>query len=116
MAELKKHFYWLDWMRFIAAFMVVVCHSRGYNWVDWGSLPRVDHTALIRWFFAVTRAGLEWVVVFFVLSGFLVGGGVIRRSLDRTFDVRLFAIDNIANLGSADPRPRPLPYCRGLLQ
>jgi peptidoglycan/LPS O-acetylase OafA/YrhL len=32
----KKHFYWLDWMRFIAAFMVVICHSRGYNWVEGG--------------------------------------------------------------------------------
>ena len=96
--ENKKHFYWLDWMRFIAAFLVVICHSRGYNWVEWGSLAHVDQTPLIKLFFAGTRAGLEWVIVFFVLSGFLVGGGVISRCLKGTFDLRLFAIDRISRI------------------
>jgi peptidoglycan/LPS O-acetylase OafA/YrhL len=94
----NKHFYWLDWMRFIAAFMVVICHSRGYNWVEWGSLAHADQTPLIKSFFAATRAGLEWVIVFFVLSGFLVGGGVISRCLKGTFDLRLFAIDRISRI------------------
>jgi peptidoglycan/LPS O-acetylase OafA/YrhL len=94
----KKHFYWLDWMRFIAAFMVVVCHSRVYNWVEWGSLAKLDQTPVIKLFFASTRAGLEWVVVFFVLSGFLVGGGVISRCLKGVFDFRLFAIDRVSRI------------------
>jgi len=93
-----KHFYWLDWMRFIAAFMVVVCHARGYHWVDFGSLPKSEQTFPIKVFFALTRAGLEWVVVFFVLSGFLVGGGVIRRTLDRSFDFSSFAIDRVSRI------------------
>lgn len=96
--ENKKHFYWLDWMRFIAAFMVVICHSRGYNWVEWGSLQKIDQTPLIKLFFASTRAGLEWVIVFFVLSGFLVGGGVISRCLKGAFDLRLFVIDRISRI------------------
>lgn len=96
--ENKKHFYWLDWMRFIAAFMVVICHSRGYNWVEWGSLSHADQTPLIKLFFASTRAGLEWVIVFFVLSGFLVGGGVISRCLKGAFDIRLFAIDRVSRI------------------
>jgi peptidoglycan/LPS O-acetylase OafA/YrhL len=96
--ENKKHFYWLDWMRFIAAFMVVICHSRGYNWVEWGSLSKVDQTTLIKLFFASTRAGLEWVIIFFVLSGFLVGGGVISRCLKGAFDLRLFAIDRVSRI------------------
>ena len=94
----SKHFFWLDWMRFIAAFMVVVCHARGYNWVDFGNLPKSEQIFPIRLFFALTRAGLEWVVVFFVLSGFLVGGGVIRRTLDRTFDFSSFAIDRVSRI------------------
>ena len=95
---LKKHFYWVDWMRFVAAFMVVVCHARGYNWVEWVSLSKVYQTPFIELFFASTRAGLEWVVVFFVLSGFLVGGGVISRCLQGTFDYRLFTIDRISRI------------------
>ena len=96
--EAKKRFFWLDWMRFVAAFMVMVCHSRGYNWVEWGSLPKVDQTPVIKLFFAGTRAGLEWVIVFFVLSGFLVGGGVISKCMRGTFDCRLFAIDRISRI------------------
>lgn len=96
--ESRKHFYWLDWLRFIAAFMVVVCHARGYNWVEWGSLLRMDQTPLIKLFFAGTRAGLEWVIVFFVLSGFLVGGGVISRCLTGDFDLRLFVIDRVSRI------------------
>jgi len=94
----KNHFYWLDWMRFIAAFMVVVCHARGYNWVEWGGLPKVDQTPIIKLFFAATRAGREWVVIFFVLSGFLVGGGVISRCLSGTFNLRLFVIDRFSRI------------------
>lgn len=88
----------MDWMRFIAALMVVVCHSRGYNWVEWGSLSHEAQTPLIKLFFAGTRAGLEWVIVFFVLSGFLVGGGVISRCLKGTFEFRLFIIDRISRI------------------
>ena len=94
----KKHFYWLDWMRFIAAFMVVVCHSRGFNWVEWGALPNAEQTLLLKLFFAGTRAGLEWVVVFFVLSGFLVGGGVINRCLKGTFNLKSYSIDRVSRI------------------
>lgn len=78
--------------------MVVVCHSRGYNWVEWGRLPIADQTLFIKSFFAMTRAGGEWVIVFFVLSGFLVGGGVISRCLKGAFDLRLFAIDRVSRI------------------
>lgn len=82
----------------MAAFMVVVCHARGYNWVELGSLAHADQTPLIKLFFAGTRVGLEWVIVFFVLSGFLVGGGVISRCLKGAFDLRLFAIDRFSRI------------------
>ncbi len=94
----KRHFYWLDWLRFIAALMVVVCHARGYNWVDWGTLDARDHTKAIQLFFAATRMGLEWVNVFFVLSGFLVGGKIIQQSLEKTFDPLSYAIDRVTRI------------------
>jgi len=85
-------------MRFIAAFMVVICHARGYHWVEWGKLPLADQTPLVEVFYAITRPGNEWVVVFFVLSGFLVGGRAMERSLHGSFDLRLFAIDRITRI------------------
>lgn len=95
---MKKHFYWIDWLRFIAAFMVVVCHVRGHHWMDYANLDKASHTFAIKSCFAFTRAGLEWVVVFFVLSGFLVGGGSISKVLERRFNVLNFTIDRATRI------------------
>ena len=95
---MKKHFYWIDWLRFIAAFMVVVCHVRGHHWMDYANLDKGSHTFAIISFFALTRAGLEWVVVFFVLSGFLVGGGVISKVMNHKFDIIQFVIDRFSRI------------------
>ena len=73
----RGHLYWLDWLRFTAALMVVAIHSRGGTWVEWGRLTEASQTKLVAIFFAITRTGSESVLVFFVLSGFLVGGKVI---------------------------------------
>ncbi len=94
----NKHLYWLDWVRFIAAFMVVACHARGYTWVEWNQLDSNDQTKLIEAFFTTTEDGREWVIVFFVLSGFLVGGKLIERSLAHTFDPWVFAVDRITRI------------------
>jgi peptidoglycan/LPS O-acetylase OafA/YrhL len=49
-------------------------------------------------FFALTRAGTEWVLVFFVLSGFLVGGKVIERLGAGTFDLSSYVIDRVTRI------------------
>ena len=94
----SDRFYWLDWLRFTAALMVVACHARGWNWVEWGRLDSGSQTKVGYFFFAVTRAGFEWVIVFFVLSGFLVGGKVLKRVASGTFDWRSYAIDRISRI------------------
>jgi len=78
--------------------MVLACHARGSTWVDWSTLPQESRTAAVKTFYALTRAGLEWVVIFFVLSGFLVGGGTIRKVADRSFQPGWFALDRIARI------------------
>jgi len=93
-----RHFYWLDWVRFIAALMVVACHARGYTWVQWNEIDVKEHTKLSEIFFILTEEGKEWVIVFFVLSGFLVGGKLIERSLAHTFDPRIYALDRITRI------------------
>ena len=89
---------WLDWIRFTAAFMVMACHARGSNWVEWNLLLKADQTWSAKTFFSLTRAGMEWVVVFFVLSGFLVGGGVIRKTAERRFNLPQFAVDRASRI------------------
>lgn len=89
---------WLDWIRFIAAFMVTVAHARCFNWVAWGQLPADEKSIGAKLFYVVTRVGVEWVVIFFVLSGFLVGGGTLRRCLDRKFQLGLFTIDRVSRI------------------
>lgn len=94
----KNHLHWLDWLRFTAALMVVFVHARGGNWVEWGRLEEASRTEATAVFFALTRIGSEWVTVFFVLSGFLVGGKVLERVMAKTFDVRAYAIDRFSRI------------------
>ncbi len=94
----RDHLYWLDWLRFTAALMVVAIHSRGNTWVEWGRLAETSQTKLVAVFFALTRAGAEWVLVFFVLSGFLVGGKVIERLGAGTFNLRDYIIDRFSRI------------------
>lgn len=94
----QGHLYWLDWVRFVAALMVVAIHARGASWVEWGRLAEASQTKLVAVFFALTRAGTEWVLVFFVLSGFLVGGKVIERIGAGTFDLSSYVIDRLTRI------------------
>jgi peptidoglycan/LPS O-acetylase OafA/YrhL len=77
--------------------MVVAIHSRG-QWVEWGRLAEASKTKLAAIFFALTRSGTESVLVFFVLSGFLVGGKVIERLAEGTFDLRSYVIDRVTRI------------------
>lgn len=93
-----RHLPWLDWARFLAAFMVLVVHARGNSFVAFGDLPGSQHTAVIGAFYAFTRLGTEAVMVFFVLSGFLVGGAVIERAAAGTFSAGSYAANRIIRL------------------
>jgi peptidoglycan/LPS O-acetylase OafA/YrhL len=67
----------IDAMRGIAALLVFVGHWRSYFFVDY---PYVKHAnALLTIAYFVTGLGHEAVIIFFVLSGYLVGGSVLRQ-------------------------------------
>lgn len=83
----------LDLLRGLAALMVFLCHVRNTSFVEFGALPAEDKTLVAAVLFGVTRLGHEAVMVFFVLSGFLVGGALIRRLGDGAFDTASYAID-----------------------
>ena len=68
----------LDLLRGLAAVMVCLGHWRNVLFVDYEQQP--SHRILAAGFYALTSCGHQAVVIFFVLSGYLIAGSV-RRSL-----------------------------------
>jgi peptidoglycan/LPS O-acetylase OafA/YrhL len=83
----------LDLLRGMAALVVFFCHVRGASFVEFGALPPTQKTLATAILFALTRVGHEAVMVFFVLSGFLVGGQIIRKIQESRFSITAYAID-----------------------
>ena len=95
-SQIKGHFYWLDALRFIAAFMVLLSHSRNTFFPEYGALPSEQHNILTMAFTMFCRMGHEAVIIFFVLSGFLVGGRGFERIKAGTMNVKSYAIDRFS--------------------
>ena len=83
----------LNLMRAVAAFGVLFFHLRADSFIEYSALPAEHRHALTALFFGLTRLGQEFVIVFFVLSGFLVGGQVIRHCQQARFDIRSYVIE-----------------------
>ena len=88
----------LDLMRTLAALTVFLGHVRIVFFVPWDQLAGADHTLSARLFYAVARFGQEAVLVFFVLSGFFVGGQIIARLESGRFELRDYVIDRATRL------------------
>lgn len=80
----------LDLSRWFAALLVVVNHARALVLADFpasassGGIP-------MRALYCFTGLGHEAVVIFFVISGFLVGGSTLQRWQQRGPDLRTYA-------------------------
>lgn len=66
----------LDALRGFAAFSVLLGHWRDAFFVDYPMLGH--HNPLLTAAYLVSGLGRQWVIAFFVLSGYLVGGSVLR--------------------------------------
>ncbi len=71
-----NHFQYLDFFRGIAAILVLLGHARAFIFIPYGNYN--DTGLLIRFFYFVTGFGHQSVVVFFVLSGFLITFSTFR--------------------------------------
>jgi peptidoglycan/LPS O-acetylase OafA/YrhL len=72
----------LDALRGLAAFSVLLAHLRDAFFVDYPMVPH--HNPVLAAAYFVTGLGHQWVIVFFVMSGYLVGGSVLRTvNVDR---------------------------------
>jgi peptidoglycan/LPS O-acetylase OafA/YrhL len=98
MKQDATHYYWLNLIRFLAALLVVVGHYRVAFFVEYGLLPATDKNPITMLFYFITRLGHESVLVFFVLSGFLVGGKSIVRIREHKFDVKSYALDRCVRI------------------
>ena len=96
--ENKQHFYWLDLIRFLAAFEVMLCHYRGFFFVEYGLLPVEQQNIFSQIFYFTTRLGEEAVLIFFVLSGLLVGGKALEKTRLGTFNIKSYAIDRFVRI------------------
>ena len=94
----REHLAWLDALRFIAAFLVLFCHSRNDFFLKYNYLP-VDQQGIGAFvFYTLGRLGPEAVIVFFVLSGFLVGGKGLERIINGSFKLRGYVVDRFCRI------------------
>lgn len=70
---------WLDLIRGCSALLVCLGHLRNAMLVDYSEL--IHPNIAVKAFYAFTSFGHQAVMVFFVLSGYFVGGAVLRTSV-----------------------------------
>lgn len=92
------HYQWLDLLRWLAAIVVVLTHARHSVFQDYAALSVESRNLLVALFFSLTRLGHEAVIVFFVLSGYLVGGKGFERILAGSFSPYLYAVDRMTRI------------------
>ena len=86
----------LDVFRWLAAFLVVAEHLRSLMFADFGAGG--THAPLTKAFYFFTGFGHCAVMIFFVLSGFLVGGKVLDRMARNQFDWAKYGVDRVSRL------------------
>lgn len=77
----------LDMLRGFAAFLVLAEHVRAYTFQSYAELSQagVQTGVFVKAFYFSTGLGHQAVIIFFALSGFLVGGKAFSEILNRRF-------------------------------
>lgn len=96
--EKSGHFYWLDLIRFLCALDVVIAHYRDALFPHYYELPESQQNIASIIFYTLTRNAQEAVMIFFMLSGFLVGGRAMERIINGTFRPATYATDRATRI------------------
>ncbi len=96
---MKQHFHWLDLIRFFAALCVVLVHVRGQVWETYSLLNPESQNIITTLFYALFSLGFIGVLVFFVLSGFLVGGITLKRTFKNNISFKKYVLDRSVRIG-----------------
>lgn len=86
----------LNMLRWTAALMVVVSHIRPLLFVEYSDAE--NKNLFIKLFYFLTGFGHEAVMVFFVISGLLVGGISARKFQEGSFTGRSYAVHRFARI------------------
>jgi peptidoglycan/LPS O-acetylase OafA/YrhL len=86
----------LDLVRGLAALLVVGEHWRNLLFVDYRDLQQ--HKGLWMVPYLLTGAGHQAVIVFFVLSGYLISGTIFRAVQDKTWSWKLYLTHRLLRL------------------
>ena len=91
--QLSNFLYLIRW---IAAFLVVIDHMRTNYFVG---ISQIQHNTIItKVFFLLTFLGHNSVMVFFVLSGFFVGGWMLKNFRENMFSFKEYLIKRFVRL------------------
>jgi peptidoglycan/LPS O-acetylase OafA/YrhL len=88
----------LDMARWLAAAIVFVGHLRNPLFLGYGDVPVAHRTLAVKAWYFITGWHAEAVIVFFVLSGLLVGGAALGRLQAGKFEPSNYAIDRLTRL------------------
>jgi peptidoglycan/LPS O-acetylase OafA/YrhL len=86
----------LDALRAIASLAVLVSHVRGLFFIDHAQLTQTN--VLWKFFYFATSLGHNAVIVFFVLSGFLIAGKVVQMLIKKQWSWTRYLVDRIVRL------------------
>jgi len=86
----------LDALRGFAAFSVLLFHWRKALFVDYQELGH--HNPFVAAAYQVSNFGHQWVIVFFVMSGYLVGGSVLRSVGSDRWSWRAYLLTRLTRL------------------
>jgi peptidoglycan/LPS O-acetylase OafA/YrhL len=86
----------LDALRGFAAFAVLLNHLRDALFVDYEAIAR--HNPLTSAAYLASGLGRQSVIVFFVLSGYLVGGSVLRSVRSGAWSWRAYLLARLSRL------------------
>ena len=89
--------YILNWTRGVCAALVVLGHARSLGWAH-GESTNLWSSNLSKIFLLPSSFAMESVAVFFVISGYLVGGQIYRQIIARSFLWPRFLVDRITRL------------------
>lgn len=95
---MKQHYYFFDFARVVAAIFVLLVHARVEILTPYSLLPAESQTLITKAFFALCSLGTDGVIVFFVLSGFLVGGRNIEKMVRGNGSAMLFAVNRMCRI------------------
>ncbi|MDB9738454.1 acyltransferase family protein, partial [Gammaproteobacteria bacterium] len=88
----------LDMSRWMAAAIVFISHLRNPLFLGYGDVLAQDKNILVQGWYFVTGWFPEGVIVFFVLSGLLVGGSGVAKVQNKAFTLKNYSIDRFSRL------------------